>query len=210
LNDSTIYYYRVKTVDDEGAESGWSTTQNFQTYGIPFDLLLQNITIDTGQTESYLARNSITAAGDTTYFVVEGNDSTRGNATFDAGNLITLSYGFDAKVGSKFEANIDTNLLVKKAEAKAEAKAKAKAEEGSGQMVIFPGSDEGVFIVRLNFGEGESALIQVFDKNDKLVYENKRAGAETKIDLSSQPKGVYTVEVWWGEKLFVEEIKTKF
>jgi len=195
LNHETTYYYRVKTVDDEGAESVWSTTQIFQTYEMPIDLLLQNIIIDTGQTETYQARNSITAAGDTTYFIVEGNDSTRGNATFEAGNLITLNYGFDAKDGSLFEANIDTNLV------------ENKAEGGHKHMTIIPVPGEnGIFILRLNIGEGEVAVAQIFDKNDKWIYENKQAGAKTKIDLSSQPKGTYTVKVWFGEILHVEEI----
>jgi len=60
--------------------------------------------------------------------------------------------------------------------------------------------------VRLNIGNEDHAIIRVFDANDKLFYTNTRAGAETKIDLSSQPKGVYTVKVWWGDVLFVEEV----
>jgi len=135
---------------------------------------------------------------------VEGNDSTRGNATFDAGYEITLSEGFDAKDGSQFEANIDTNLVAEKAEAKAEA------EEGGEQMTIVPIADEdGVFIFRLNIGVGEVAVVKIFDEKDKPVYENKLVGAQTKIDLSNQSTGVYTVKVWWAEKLFIEEIRIK-
>jgi len=71
-------------------------------------------------------------------------------------------------------------------------------------IVPIPGAD-GVFIIRLNIRDGESTDVQIFDQNNQLIYEDKRVGPETKIDLSSQPEGVYKVKVWWGEKLFIEE-----
>jgi len=44
------YYYRIKTIDDENAESGWSTTQQFLTLMPP-----QNVTISRTDTETTLS-----------------------------------------------------------------------------------------------------------------------------------------------------------
>jgi len=170
------------------------------TITLPVDLILQNIIVDTGETEIYKASRSITAAGGSTYFIVKGTDSTAGNATFNAGSEILLNDGFDAEFGSLFEAEIDTNL------SGPQAKAKAEAEEGRRQMAIVPGGSEGVFILRLKIGEGEKARVEVVDVAGRKIYSNDRAGAETIIDLSSQPEGTYTVSVWFGDRLFVEEI----
>jgi len=186
-------------VDADSAYNSPDTVVIIQ--AMPIDLILQNRTIDTGQTKAYHASNSITAAGDSTYFVVESDGATGGVVTFDAGNEIYLSTGFNAKAGGEFEANIDTNLVGKKAE----AEAKAKVGDEHMTIVPIPGAD-GVFIIRLNFGEGEDADVQIFDTTDKMVYANKHAGDETKIDLSSQPKGTYTIKVWWGDQMFIEEI----
>jgi len=167
------------------------------TQAMPVDLLLQNITIDTGQTEIYKASNTITAAGNSTYFIVEADANSGGNATFNAGFGITLDDGFDAKVGSLFEATIDTNMK----------KAEAEVEESEKQMVIFPEpGQDGVFILRLKMEEGEKALLEVEDAAGKIIYTNDRTGVVKMIDLSSHPKGVYIVKMWCEERLFVEEL----
>jgi len=49
--------------------------------------------------------------------------------------------------------------------------------------------------------------VQVVDATGKKIFTNDRVGAETMLDLSSQPKGTYTVKVWLGSNLFVEEIR---
>lgn len=77
---------------------------------IPSYLLLQNDTVGIGDTNNYVARDSIKAAGNSTYFVVEGNGSTGGYCTMEAGILITLKPGFQAQTGSIFSAIINTSL----------------------------------------------------------------------------------------------------
>jgi len=191
-------------VSSTGVANSPDTVELIQ--ALPVDLVLQNITIDTGQTEVYKASNSITAAGDSTYFIVESSDSTAGNATFVAGYKIMLNQGFDAKPGSLFEANIDTNMN----KGKAEAEAKAEVDDSHVQMTILPKMDtDGIFILSLNIEEKENVFVQVLDENDMLVYKEKYMGAETHIDLSAQPKGIYTVNIWWSDQRFVEEIKIK-
>jgi subtilisin family serine protease len=64
------------------------------------DRVLQNMTVDTGQQEKWVAVNSITAAGAGTFFAVEPG----GNAIFYAGVRINLKPGFAAQPGSQFYA----------------------------------------------------------------------------------------------------------
>ena len=85
------------------------TKQNYYRYHgqaqvYPTNLNLQNITVGIGQTVSYEASNSITAAGGGAYFIVDGNGSNGGNVTFTTENYIKLKSGFHAKPGSFFHA----------------------------------------------------------------------------------------------------------
>jgi hypothetical protein len=73
---------------------------------LPINLVLQNITVEIDSTITYQAGNSITAAGDDTYFVIEGNGSTGGNVTMQAGDYISLLPGFTAQEGCLFETHI--------------------------------------------------------------------------------------------------------
>ena len=76
----------------------------------PVDLVLQNITVEIGQTKSWEASNSITAAGDGTFFIIAGDGAKGGDATFTAGSYIILKPGFTSQRGSKFDARIVPNL----------------------------------------------------------------------------------------------------
>jgi len=199
-NDSITVFYKSNTSDDRTGYiivTADSTIENSPDtveirQAMPVDLILQNIIVDTGQTEIYKASNSITAAGDNTFFIVESDGATGGIITFDAGNNIYLNAGFDAKNGGKFEANIDTNLR--------------KAEGGSEVINLKSPINDGMLILNINSEDEKHALVQIFNSNEGLIYEKKHNGKESKIDLSSQPKGSYTVKVWCKEKLFVEEV----
>lgn len=79
-------------------------------YVINGDLVLQNITVGIGKTKTYRANNSITAAASGTYFTIEGNGVSGGNATFVAGNSITLNPGFTVDLGGSFYAYIDPGI----------------------------------------------------------------------------------------------------
>jgi hypothetical protein len=76
----------------------------------PSDLVLQDMTVEIGQTKSWEASNSITAAGDGTFFIVKGDGVKGGNATFTAGRYITLKPGFTAQRGSRFNGRINPSL----------------------------------------------------------------------------------------------------
>ncbi len=73
---------------------------------IVFDRILQNITVAIGDNESWSAVNTITAAGNSTFFAIVGNGSDGGNAVFTAGSRIDLKPGFQAQTGSSFNASI--------------------------------------------------------------------------------------------------------
>ncbi len=89
------------------------TKPNYIPYMIllPIDLVLQNITVGIDSTKDYVAYNSITAAGDTTYFIIEGNGSTGGNVTMQTGNHISLLPGFETQTGCSFQAYINNPVL---------------------------------------------------------------------------------------------------
>jgi hypothetical protein len=76
----------------------------------PSDLVLQDIIVEIGQTKSWEASSSITAAGDGHYFIVAGDGVNGGNATFTAGSRIILKPGFESRKGSRFNARINPSL----------------------------------------------------------------------------------------------------
>jgi hypothetical protein len=82
---------------------------------LPIDLVLRNITVEIGDTIDYMAFNSITAAGNNSYFVIQGSvsggGSGGGNVTMQTGNYISLLPGFHAQTGCSFGAFIDNPAL---------------------------------------------------------------------------------------------------
>ncbi len=75
---------------------------------IPENLVLQDITVVSGETLRYLASHSIQAAGDNTYFTILNG----GEVTMKAGSYICLKPGFEARTGCEFAASIDPSLIV--------------------------------------------------------------------------------------------------
>ncbi len=111
LSSTSAYYFAVKAYNNTG-ESVYSSEVSV----LPADLVLQNITVEIDETETYQAFRSITSAGDNTYFVIEGNGSTGGNVTMFTstslmGNYISLLPGFDAQEGCSFDAYIGNPIL---------------------------------------------------------------------------------------------------
>jgi len=89
-----VYTVTLTVTDNDGLTGTDDTTA---TVGIPDDLVLQDIVIDT--TEVYQANNSITA-GPSVLIIPPGD------VIFRAGNKIILKPGFTAQSGSKFHAHI--------------------------------------------------------------------------------------------------------
>jgi len=96
---------RVIARDSDSLE-GMSTNYGF----ITIKSGLQNKTVEIGETRNYWSPDSIITAGDSTFFVIEGNGSTGGNVTMRAGNYISLLPFFESKDGCFFEAYIDPSL----------------------------------------------------------------------------------------------------
>ncbi len=97
--------FRVIARDSDGLE-GMSTNSGF----ITINSGLQNDTVAIGETRNYWSPDSIIAAGNSTYFVIEGNGTTGGNVTMRAGNYISLRSLFKAEMGCEFRAYIDPSL----------------------------------------------------------------------------------------------------
>jgi hypothetical protein len=70
---------------------------------------LQNITVGVPETRSWMSARSITAAGEGTFFNIQGNNLTGGEVTFTAG-AIYLRPGFYARENSHFLATIDPGM----------------------------------------------------------------------------------------------------
>ena len=110
ISDSN--YIVVGTTESYGAGESdiFLVKIGFSTY--PDYLLLQNDTVEIGDTNNYIARDSIIAAGSSaTPFVIEGNDSAGGFCTMTTGIRVRLKPGFQAQTGSVFNAIIDTSLI---------------------------------------------------------------------------------------------------
>jgi len=71
------------------------------------DLTLQNETVENGEIKTYQASNSITAAGEGTYFIIKNG----GDATMTAGNYVSLQPGFEAQEGCKFYTLISAQVI---------------------------------------------------------------------------------------------------
>ncbi len=99
---------RITARDSDGLE-GMSTNSGFFTIKSG----LQNDTVKISETRNFWSPDSLIAAGDSTYFVIEGNGSTGGIVTMRAGDCISLLSFFEAQVGCDFEAYIDPSLKPK-------------------------------------------------------------------------------------------------
>ena len=105
LASTNTYYLAVKAYNNTG-ESVYSNEVSALA-----DLILQNITVEIDSTKHYATSNSITAAGNNTYFLIKGNGSNGGNVTMQAGNLISLLAGFEAREGCTFDAYTNNPIL---------------------------------------------------------------------------------------------------
>ncbi len=74
------------------------------------DLILRGITVGIDETEEYKASNSITAAGEGSFFGILGNGLDGGKVTMEAGNFISLLPGFEAQEGCSLHSYIDLSF----------------------------------------------------------------------------------------------------
>ena len=74
-----------------------------------WDMVLQNMIVEMEQSSEFRGYDTITAAGDETTFIIEGDGEQGGAVLIEAKGTITLKPGFHAKTGSEFIARIDTS-----------------------------------------------------------------------------------------------------
>lgn len=187
------------------------------TYCSPFvigcldDIVLQNDTIEIGESVEYQANNSITVAGSSTYYVVEGNGSSGGDLTLIAGNIIQINEGFHSQKGSSFHSYIG----------ECSSGAKKSSIENSGEMsyspdteecnfdqdleqeiisaVIFPNPNKGQFFIEIKNQTrniDEDQLLMITDLLGKIIYvERLNQQNLLNIDLSDAPTGIYLLRI---------------
>jgi len=180
-----------------------------QDAGMADNLILQNITVSTGQTEAYLARNSITAAGSGTYFIVQGTGNDGGEVTFNAGNEININEGFEAAFGSKFNAEVDTNLTGNPGNAMIIGS--TGLEYSVEDLITIEQLDgyNGVFdIVLKSVDEGET-IIQVFNPNNEQEFIMEMKDNIARMDFSGKPTGVYTLRITVGKTVYIGQVEVR-
>lgn len=108
MSSGTALHDMKQYLSPTGAEL-WMNFTVFCLYGepslrvipdCPEELVLQNISVDSGQSKIYQAASLIEAAGAGTYFI------NNGNVIFSGGNKIWLKAGFRSAVNSSFKAAI--------------------------------------------------------------------------------------------------------
>ncbi len=70
------------------------------------DLALEDISVGIGETRTYQVNSTVSAAGNGSDFLVEGNGSQGGTVTITAGVYVDLLPGFSAEEGAFFDASI--------------------------------------------------------------------------------------------------------
>jgi hypothetical protein len=106
----------------------------------PTHLVLKNITVGIDKSIGYQASDTITAAGESSYFTIEGNDWIGGNVRMSAGDIIYLKPGFHAQKGCYFHTSIDK--LLKPLRGGGTPRTLASLSKASRALTIIPQSEK--------------------------------------------------------------------
>ncbi|MBI4648811.1 MAG: M4 family metallopeptidase [Bacteroidia bacterium] len=145
--------------------------------------------------------------------------------TFIAGNSITLTNGFES--GDNFHAFIDPCLAAASRMANnnnsngqnkslfTEETIDSNNESGAvivdnsiiNKFSVSPNPSKGKFILNISLTEHEQYSIHVHDITGQLVYERRNLTENVhNLDLSSQPMGIYFVNVIQKDKIYSEKL----
>lgn len=145
--------------------------------------------------------------------------------TFIAGNTITLTDGF--RSGDNFHAFIDPCLAAANKMANNNNsnndnvhstinKGITIDDEGGAEIVensiakkflVFPNPNKGQFQLNISLEEQEKYSIHIHDIRGQLVYDKDNlVQTNLDIDLSTQPKGIYFVNIIQKDKIYTEKI----
>lgn len=178
----------------------------------------QTITQNIKGQVAYVAKETITFAGDGNNFIIENT----ADVTSKASTSITLKSGFNTKPGASFTASIGTidySTILQKSITKKELKSVnyTKPSPYTGKVHIYK---DGIMIpssiefelsispnpaskfILINLSEIEYKLvsINILTMNGLQVYSNSFTTKNPQIDISKLPNGIYIIQVNYGNK----------
>ena len=149
-------------------------------------------------------------------------------AKYIAHKRIVLQPGFHAKAGSHFIVKLEPCLncdyseisdyksqdfLINYEESiynSYKIEESINLEKNEKSFSIYPNPHPGIFTVEVYDEEITKYAVQVVNMMGKTVYQKQKIPAgKTRINITSQPKGIYFVKVQAGEKVFTEKVVYK-
>lgn len=151
------------------------------------------------------------------------------NITFRAGNLIELNSGFETQTGAIFTAFIDAcprygdqtparhiyipPLYPTQEEVENTLKnTQTKEEKINSKIIIYPNPTTGIINTSIptNFFSGKNNTnpieINIYTMLGEKIYSSVIETTHSKIDISSQSKGIYIIMIQVGEDVFVNKL----
>ena len=201
--------YRIRVVSSSpainGSDNGFDLTIN----NCICNRYLNNITIlNNSNHYIYRAGNRITAAN-STYFIVTGNGSTGGEATFVAGNSVKLRPGFHASKGSKFKAFIDNNpcniYIAPREMTPYDEIVKDSIILQETTLLLYPNPTSGISELRIESNNNEEVLeIQIVNLLGELICCPLQISDKDYIlNLNNHPSGLYIIQIVTSEKVYI-------
>ena len=163
----------------------------------PSTVMLQNLSLS--GTECFSATETITVAGNETYFIVENG----GRATMAAGKNILYYPGTLVNEGGFLSGYIDTTGLYCLAHPPA-AIVTGSREQGQGRQEtffrIYPNPTEGEFTLELNgYDPSEKISVSLYSmKGEKMISAVISDERKHEFSLSGKPSGLYLIRVVAG------------
>lgn len=183
------------------------------------DIIVNNTTIQVGESQNYEASNSINSLNMT----IEGNGDTGGNCSMKATQIVRLKTGFSAQKGSYFRAynapvyadcNYTTNYLnrntkeepflsstpVKSDRIDESISINSAIDEvfKSSSVLIYPNPSNGIFNVISNDNLAIDK-IEIYNNLGQKIYELNGQSTHNHIDISGNVKSLYLLKVYKGE-----------
>jgi len=181
-----------------------------------YDHILKNITIEPEQGRGFRAVNTISVAGDGTYFDIKSNEIYGGYCKLVAGDRIILKPGFQAEQRSKFHA------LIREARTYGTYKSETvnnnigtSNEIGIVKSVInfdnifniYPNPNNGEFDIEFYNNELSDIKIEIINISGHTIYKRSTNTSELlHIVIPDNEKGLYIIKIIRNQDIFIHKI----
>ncbi len=206
LMPSTSYYVRAYATNLAGTAYGEELM--FSTLAlVPEFRTVQNVTVASGQSVCYDATNTITVAGDDTYFIVEPT----GSAIFAAGMKISFLPHTWIQPEGYMHAYIDSSglycNLIKQSDGVVSVVEEIIAKAQYPLFSIYPNPTTGTFTIEQKGEKFYAKLtVEIYNMRGEVVMTTLMAGERKhEFEFFNAPAGLYVVKVLSDD--YVEIIK---